>query len=81
MVDGDQVERLFLGEVDALRAIFCRDHGVTAPAQQFLDQPPRPGVVIDVQDTPRGLHQSALLGTWITDRKRPNWRIASAKLS
>ena len=48
-----------------------------AALQQLPDCPP----VVDVEDAPRLIHQLSAVGNWITERNRPSWRMASAKLS
>ena len=57
------------------------NHGMAAPAKQLLDQPAQPGVVVDIEDAPRLIHQPSAGGSWITERNNPSWRMASAKLS
>ena len=54
---------------------------VAAAGQELFDQPANAGVVVDVQNPTRLMHQASASGTWITDRNRPSCRMASEKLS
>jgi hypothetical protein len=81
MVDRDQVETAIGRNAQALVAACSGHDDMTSPSKQLLDQPACSGIIVDVQDTPRFVHQMSTSGTWITDRNKPSWRIASAKLS
>ena len=82
MIDRDQVEALVQRKRDAFRATFGEHDIIAPPSQRALGQAPQPGIVIDIQDARPRLHdQLSRSGTWITDRNRPSWRIAWAKLS
>lgn len=85
MIDRDQVERLCRGQLDAVVTAFRQGYAITAPDERARRQPPDTGVVVDIEDAGKDrLDQdqcSSTSGTWITDRNRPSWRIACAKLS
>ena len=88
VIDRDQVEALCLGKLQTLRAAFRHRHDKAMPRERTPDQPAKTFVVVDIQDVRRSRggdrveHQSpSISGTWMTDRNRPSWRIACAKLS
>ena len=55
------------------------DH-ISFTAQFLLDQPGQAPVVVDVEQADgAGVFAHSISGAWITDRNRPNWRIAPAK--
>ena len=80
IVDRDHVEQFVAHPRQPFVSAFCGFDLKTALGQCALNQPPQPGVIIDIQDTVVGYWPSAS-GTWITARNSPSCRIASAKLS
>jgi hypothetical protein len=82
VVHGDQVEAFARGQRHAFIAAGGGRDGVALARQNARGEAPQPLVVINIENA-RGwrVQASSALGIWITDRNRPSWRIASAKLS
>ena len=57
------------------------DNLETSPRQAAVDQPGEGLVVIDIQQCRRRFVHMAAGGTWMTEKNRPSWRMALAKLS
>ena len=53
----------------------------TLPVQPALHQVGKVGVVIDVKEGGAFCCHAAVGGTWMTEKNRPSWRMALAKLS
>ena len=90
MVDCDQIEgpaffERGLRQRDALGAAFGDRQRITVARERPHGEAAQAGIVVDIEDRgASGLshHPSgSISGTWITDRNRPSWRIAVAKLS
>jgi hypothetical protein len=81
LVEGHYIDPALLDARKTARAVGSVFDGKTLPLQAALDQPRKTSVVVNVQEK-RGCRFHALTGgTWMTEKKRPNCRMALAKLS
>ena len=81
VVDRYEVEGFARRERDAFHAARRAGDDKSSPREAPRDQPAQPLIVVDVQQTRksalRHLAHAPASGTWITDKNRPSWRIAS----
>ena len=82
MIDGDEIEMRRPRHRDALGATRGKAYPEAFPYERTRNEAPDALIIIDVENMRWHASQTESgSGTWITDRKRPSWRIASAKLS
>ena len=82
MVERDGVEAALRQPRQAGIAVRRVRHLETVPPESLLNQAAEGGIVVDEEKPdrlPRFAHGAS--GICITDRKRPSWRIACAKVS
>jgi hypothetical protein len=88
MVNRDQIKGVLLREGKPFGTALGNGHDEAMSRQGTRREPAQARVVIDVEDRRSGARFGgcdhpwpSASGTWITDRNRPSWRIAWAKLS
>ena len=81
LIERDGVDAALRQAVEAVLAIGGMHHLEAEPRQAAVDQPRQCGVVVDIQQCRRRLVHVAAGGTWMTEKNRPSWRMALAKLS
>ena len=81
LVERDGVDAALRQPVEALLAIGGMHDLEAEPRQAAVDQPGQRRVVVDIQQCRRRVGHVAAGGTWMTEKNRPSWRMALAKLS
>ncbi len=81
LIERDDVDAALAQALQPGGAANGMHHLEAEPRQTAVDQAGEPFVVVDVQQRGhRGTHGAAG-GTWMTEKNRPSWRMALAKLS
>ena len=81
LIERDDVDAALREPRQPLLAVRRVNDLEAGPRQAAIDQPGEAGVVVDIQQCRRGLVHVAAGGTWMTEKNRPSWRMALAKLS
>jgi hypothetical protein len=82
LIQCDDVDAALHDPLQALGAALCVQHLEAAePRQAAFDQTGQRLVVVDIEQRGNFGGHSAAGGTWMTEKNRPSWRMAFAKLS
>jgi hypothetical protein len=81
VVERHHIEFLPLETFDRGEAVLHRDHLDAMGIEPALNQAAEPRFVVGVKDFFWHASSQAVAGTWMTEKNRPSWRIALAKLS
>ena len=83
LIERDDIEPALTRQLQTLPAVGGERDRVAASRERARNEAAEPLVIVDVKNAAGRVAQALASGsgTWMTDRKRPSWRIASAKLS
>ena len=81
LIERDDVDAALGEALQALLPAGGMDDLEAVPRQAAVDQAGQRRVVVNVQQCRRGVVHAAAGGTWMTEKNRPSWRMALAKLS
>ena len=81
LVERDHIDPTLRQPCKAGFAIAGMLHGKPQSRQPALHEPRQTGIVFNIEQRGQGGCHELTCGTWMTEKNRPSWRIALAKLS
>ena len=81
LIERDDVDAALLQAGQPLGAARGMHHLEAEPRQAAVDQPGEPRIIVDIEQCGHWSGHVAADGTWMTEKNRPSWRMALAKLS